>query len=417
MGGHLDWTGWILGELRFAPRAVDRWLEVAMDPSRHADWPAWIAPGPAAQCTVATELRSIEALARAREGAAVPPADFVSIVREPTRLRLRAHLGPVMFDLWGGQLAALARSAEQVGAQGEVVFLERPSHRGHRLQLDGKGPGRFGPLDDATLERWRDGLEEMASRLPPEAGEVFEGWRVPFADVHRELGGVFERLGAWGLPDHYGEGPDAELARMTEGFGVIDGSGLTVVRLQGRGVKRLLKRAGAPAIGRAWRGRAVWGELRDASGALVDRVLGWKRGPEGTWLIGSPGRGLHLTGFLARNGSPALEVDDVSQAWAALAFVGPKAADHLAALAGRSAAKLRAGRVREPAPADLAVGGVWVHAPLGAHDLWLLLTYASTVEALLRQHRDHLCGARVWRKLHEDAGDVPPVRCPRPAAA
>jgi hypothetical protein len=414
MAAHPEWTGWVLGELRFAPRTMDRWRACHLQPWAHSDWPGWIEPGAPADCTVDAELLAVEAFGRAR--ASRPAADHVSVVMEPNRVRIRALLGPSMFHLWGGQLAALVRSAEQVGAQGEVVFVERPSHHGHRLQLDGKGPGRFEPLDAARLERWRDALEEMAAGLPPEATSDFHTKPAPHADLHRELGGVYVERQPWGLPDHYGAGPDVEVARLTHDFAVVDASEWAAVTVQGRGMRDLLKRSGAPGIGKAWRSRASWGELRDGAGRLLDRVLGWKRRDGTLMLWGSPGRQLHLSAFLARRLATTPHVADAEGEGSAVAFVGPGAAAHLVeAGGGKAAAKLRAGRAREPAPESLQAGGALLHAPLGPHDMWLLVTDPAGAVALLRRHRERLGGAAVWRCLHEAAGEVPSVHPPRRA--
>jgi hypothetical protein len=414
MAAHPEWTGWVLGELRFAPRTMDRWRACHLQPWAHCDWPAWIEPGAPADCTVEAELLAVEAFGRAR--ASRPAADHVSLVMEPNRVRIRALLGPSMFHLWGGQLAALFRSAEQVGAQGEVVFVERPSHHGHRLQLDGKGPGRFEALDDARLERWRDALEEMAAALPPEATSDFHTQRAPNADLHRELGGASMAREPCGLPNHYGAGPDVEVGHLTHDFAVLDASGWAAVTVQGRGMRELLKRAGAPGLGKAWRGRVGWGELRDGAGRLLDRVLGWKRRDGTLVLRGSPGRQLHLSAFLARRVAATPHVADAGGEWSAVAFAGPGAAAHLVeAGGGKAVAKLRAGRAREPAPEGLQAGGALLHAPLGPHDLWLLVTDPPGAVALLRRHRERLGGAAVWRRLHEAAGEVPSVQPPRRA--
>jgi hypothetical protein len=415
MGHQAEWTGWVVGELRFAPRTVDRWKACAMEPSRHADWPAWITPGPAGHASVAAELAAIDALARERERAPVAPADLVSLIWEPSRLRLKAHLSPVMFDLWGGQLAALARSAEQVGAQGEVLFLERPAHQGHRLRLDGKGPGRFDPIDTATLERWGDRLEEMAASLPPDAPPAVQGPAAPLGELHRALGGVFRRHADWALPDHYRDGPEAELVRLREDVAVMDACGLSVVGVRGRGAKGLLVEGQARALGKAWRGRAMWEELRDAtSGGLVDRVLGWKRGAQGTLLIGSPRRALHLQGFLARRAASTVEVWDASAPWAGVVFAGPGAAELLGGRGGKAVTRLRPGRVRVPAPPAWS-GSALIHAPLAGHDVWMLVTDRATAADVLRTHADKLCGAVAWRCLHEAAGEVPAAGPPRRA--
>lgn len=416
MNAQVDWTGWVLGDIRFAPRTIERWKAHSMAPGRHADWPTWIRPGPVAEVSVAAELSAIQALARERERSPVPPADLISLTWEPSRLRIRAHLGPAMFDLWGGQLAALARSVERVGAQGEVLFLERPSNQGHRLRLDGKGPGRFDPVDDTSLARWGDPLEQMAALLSSETGPLHRCADPPLRELHLSLGGHFGEGAAWALPDHYGRGPDDEMGLLHGGLAVVDACGLSAVRVRGRGAKELLVQGGMGGLAKAWRARVAWGELRDGvANAMVDRVLGWKHGSDGTLLFGSPERTLHLAGFLRRHASSRVSIEDESPRWGGVVFAGPEATARLAGLGGKKVSKLAPGRVCVPVP--WGTEGALLHAPLGGHDLWMVVTEQATAADLLRAHAPHLCGAGVWRHLHEAAGEVPPVGMPRRAVS
>ena len=173
----------------------------------------------------------------------------------------------------------------------------------------------------------------------------------PLHDAHLAAGGKTVDFAGWLLPIHYGSQIEEHRA-VRRAAGMFDVSHMTLIDLEGEGVRAWLRTMLANDVGRLADGRAQYGCLCDERGGVLDDVIAYRVG-ENVWrlIVNAATREKDLEWLRAhRPADVALETPDDT---ALVAVQGPAAVE-------RAAVALAATRERVPDVAALERFGVAV---------------------------------------------------------
>ena len=252
----MHWDAWICGDLSFPSGALEKWKKARVDRTAWAAFPPWLHPTAAADARVSTLLANVkywvEPLARY-----VHAADTVAVLTTSSSAAFRAYLTGGWFAHFAGVLAALAVSAAEFQATGEVAFVDVRTATGWLLVLArGRAPV-FETIDLTTpSEALRFLAEDARGFLEGTAQVVLPSMHEPHpargaAELQDAVGGREVQLFAYPDPfraDHLAanavydadetfarplelEGTTAEVERARSSCAVFDLSQSTPIRV------------------------------------------------------------------------------------------------------------------------------------------------------------------------------------------
>jgi hypothetical protein len=430
------WDAWVAGRLEFPRRGVERWKKTALDP--RAVFPPWLAPPRSAVFDVGDVLADVTLWTPAWK-TTVYSSTRVDVRATTDAVSIAAYLTTLWCSHFAGSLAAIAHAARGAGAVGEVFFVERASGRGHRLALDGRGPGGFEALElgrraPAAVHRAYETARAQCAALPDldarddpsrarEAGRDDE-WRppCPFEAIHRERGGALDPEDPFALPARYRDrSVDADVARVTGSYGIFDLSMRACIEVGMAPGFAFVQAQGGGSIADVPVSRATEGALVDAHG-LVDRVVVKRPLPGVTGVYGSAGNATCLLAYLrALKKAGRNPHGKLVKVWAplfygatTLVWAGPGAAEALARAWGlRALPALEVGGTLNPAPDP--IGGAITRRVIGGLDAWEVEANDAALRAILARDAESLVGMGALERLvgARERPVVSPTRRPR----
>ncbi|MCP1727457.1 aminomethyltransferase [Natronospira proteinivora] len=159
------------------------------------------------------------------------------------------------------------------------------------------------------------------------------GNRTPLYDQHVALGARMVDFGGWDMPVNYGSQIE-EHHKVRQAAGVFDVSHMTVVDVEGPGVKTFLRRLLSNDIAKMKQpGRALYGCMLDEQGGVIDDLITyWRAEDRYRLVVNAATRDKDLAWIRARadeaEGVTVSEQADTTM----LAVQGPKARERVAGL-------------------------------------------------------------------------------------
>jgi sarcosine oxidase subunit alpha len=207
-------------------------------------------------------------------------------------------------------------------------------------QLLGADPGAQGPTN--ARPPWAPAPFHLLAG--PYRGALFDGAReTPMHALHVERGAVFENVGQWKRPWHFPRDGEAmwdavlrECAAARTGVAMIDASTLGKIEVVGQDAPVFLDRMYTNAMSRLAVGRIRYGLMLGVDGMVLDDGVAMRLADDRylvTTTTGGAARVLdHFEEWLQTEW-PELRVHctSVTEQWAAIAVVGPKAREVLRA--------------------------------------------------------------------------------------
>ena len=176
--------------------------------------------------------------------------------------------------------------------------------------------------------------------------------KTPLNDAHRALGAKMVDFGGWDMPRHYGSQVD-EHHQVRRDAGMFDVSHMTVVDLQGDGVRAFLRGLVANSVDKLKApGKALYTCMLDERGGVIDDLIVYFMG-EGHYrlVVNAATREKDLAWIRSRApaGVDVREREDLAM----VAVQGPTARDRVLGLLGEADAA-RAGKLARFAAAEVA---------------------------------------------------------------
>ena len=154
--------------------------------------------------------------------------------------------------------------------------------------------------------------------------------KTPLHAVHRAMGAKMVPFGGWEMPVEYA-GLINEHMAVRRAAGLFDVSHMGELEVSGPGAPAFLQRVTSNDVARLADGQAQYSALPNHSGAPMDDVIVYRRGPERYMLVVNAGNVEKDLGWLRAQGPQGCEVSDRSDAYALLALQGPRAQEILQA--------------------------------------------------------------------------------------
>jgi len=148
--------------------------------------------------------------------------------------------------------------------------------------------------------------------------------KTPLHAVHREMGAKMVPFGGWEMPVEYA-GLINEHMAVRRAAGLFDVSHMGELEVRGPGALAFLQRVTSNDVAKLKDGQAQYSALPNDSGAPLDDVIVYRRGPERFMLVVNAGNVEKDFGWLRSRGPEGCEVSDQSDAWALIALQGPLA--------------------------------------------------------------------------------------------
>ena len=150
----------------------------------------------------------------------------------------------------------------------------------------------------------------------------------PLHAVHREMGAKMVPFGGWEMPVEYA-GLISEHMAVRQAAGLFDVSHMGELEVTGPGSLPFLQRVTSNDVAKLADGQAQYSALPNESGAPLDDVIVYRRGPERFMLVVNAGNVEKDFAWLRAQGAQGCEVADRSDAYALLALQGPRAQEVL----------------------------------------------------------------------------------------
>jgi aminomethyltransferase len=142
------------------------------------------------------------------------------------------------------------------------------------------------------------------------------------------MGAKMVPFGGWEMPLEYA-GLISEHMAVRKGAGLFDVSHMGELEVSGPGALAFLQRVTSNNVARLADGQAQYSALPNASGAPLDDVIVYRRGPDRFMLVVNASNVEKDHRWLRSQGPQGCEVVDRSEAWALLALQGPRAQEIL----------------------------------------------------------------------------------------
>jgi aminomethyltransferase len=155
--------------------------------------------------------------------------------------------------------------------------------------------------------------------------------KTPLNAVHREMGAKMVPFGGWDMPVEY-SGLIAEHLAVRQAAGLFDVSHMGEFEVEGPGAITFLQRVTSNDVGKLVDGQAQYSALPLPSGAPVDDVIVYRRGPERFLLVVNAGNIEKDFRWLQEQRPEGCRLTNASDDWALLALQGPKAHEILQGL-------------------------------------------------------------------------------------
>jgi aminomethyltransferase len=146
---------------------------------------------------------------------------------------------------------------------------------------------------------------------------------------HRALFAKMVPYAGWEMPVQYPSGILAEHHAVRSGAGLFDVSHMGELEVTGPGSFSFLQRVTSNNVAKLADGQAQYSALPNESGAPLDDVIVYRRGPERFMLVVNAGNVEKDFAWLRAQGPQGCEVADKSDAYALLALQGPRAQEIL----------------------------------------------------------------------------------------
>jgi len=276
-----------------------------------------------------------------------------------------------------------ARSLEELGLPVGAI-AERPSDDAVATAVTRTAAGRV------LASPARRGEAEETSRVTSPGSCR----RTPLHEEHVRAGARMVEFAGWHMPIQYSGVVDEHLAVRT-GAGLFDVSHMGELRVRGREAVAFLQYVTSNDVARLEPGRAQYTGLLTPEGGFVDDLLIYRLGPNELLLVVNAANTAKDVAWLREHARGFdVELSDESDAWAQIAFQGPRAA---AILARSCALDLAAMRYYHFRSGDVAAvpclvsrtgytgeDGFELYAPAdaGAH-LWRTLLASGAGEGLV----------------------------------
>ena len=175
----------------------------------------------------------------------------------------------------------------------------------------------------------------------------------PLNDAHRALGAKMVDFGGWDMPLHYGSQVE-EHHQVRRDAGMFDVSHMTVVDLDGDGVRGFLRRLVANSVDKLKApGKALYTCMLDERGGVIDDLIVYFLGDDRFRLVVNAAtreKDLAWIRAQAPDGVSVREREDLAM----VAVQGPAARDRVLGLLGEDGAE-RAGRLARFSAAEVAM--------------------------------------------------------------
>lgn len=200
-------------------------------------------------------------------------------------------------------------------------------------------------------------------------------------DLHQELGGRMVEFGGWDMPLQYSSIRDEALA-VRNVAGVFDVTHMGRYELRGAGAEASLQRLLTNEVAALEPGHAVYSVMCREAGGVVDDVIAYKHSPERLTIVVNAGNRAKDWEWIESHLEPGVELRDLSDDLALIAFQGPQATALLPA------------KGHEDVPAfgileDVEVAGTRAHliARTGytGEDGWELMVPAADAQSVFRR--------------------------------
>jgi aminomethyltransferase len=155
--------------------------------------------------------------------------------------------------------------------------------------------------------------------------------KTPLNAVHREMGAKMVPFGGWDMPVEY-SGLIAEHLAVRQAAGLFDVSHMGEFELEGPGALAFLQRVTSNDVGKLVDGQAQYSALPLPTGAPVDDVIVYRRGPERFLLVVNAGNIEKDFRWLQEQRPQDCRLVNASDGYALLALQGPKAQEVLQGL-------------------------------------------------------------------------------------
>ncbi len=174
----------------------------------------------------------------------------------------------------------------------------------------------------------------------------------PLAALHSSLGARMVPFAGWSMPVQY-EGIKAEHEAVRTRAGLFDVSHMGEILLEGPGAVATADYLVTNDVSRLEDGKALYTLCCDASGAILDDLIVYRRSAERVLVVCNAGNRHKIIPHFEAAAKGRCAFTDISDATALLALQGPRAADVITAAGAPGAAALGSFRI-----ADFRVAGV-----------------------------------------------------------
>ncbi len=146
--------------------------------------------------------------------------------------------------------------------------------------------------------------------------------------VHREMGAKMVPFGGWDMPVEY-SGLIAEHMAVRKAGGLFDVSHMGEFTVEGPGALAYLQRVTSNNVAKLVDGQAQYSSLPMPTGAPVDDIIVYRRGPERFLVVVNAGNIDKDFAWMQAQGPENCSLENHSDDWALLALQGPRAQEIL----------------------------------------------------------------------------------------